>query len=638
MYKIKLINMPFAKLQMPSLGLTQLKYVLESAFTERVTVDVLYLNQDFGHFLGLKLYNRITLGEDSQNSGMGDWLFRQLAFPELEDNTEEYLRRYFPLQSERTQKFLHAVMEKRKGLDAFLDSLIEKYRLAEADLAGFTTMFMQSAASFAMARKLKERRPEMITVLGGANCESPMGGELVQHVPQLDFVFAGPALKSLPLFVQHQLDGKPERCHRINGVFSRRNSTEQAPLSILGQCSTVAVRGDELDINEPVKLDYRPFLKTFNQNFPGRRIEPNLTFETSRGCWWGERAHCTFCGLNAETMPYRAMKPENALKQFEALFEYADECSFFDCVDNILPKEYLNEVLPHLKTPPNVNIFYEVKADLTERDVQVLAQARVKHIQPGIEALNTSTLKLMKKGTTAFHNLNLLKLCATYDVTPDWNLLVGFPGEEEAVYEKYVRDLPSLIHLPPPSGVFPVRFDRFSPYHMQAEAYGLDLHPCDFYRLIYPFSDETLAKTAYYFTDHNFKAPYIMTTAQWLGRMREKTDMWIERWAVAPSERPQLRFVEKNEGTLVFDSRGERPVEHQLSAASLRVLEHLSKPNTVKSVSAVIPDADAEQEVAALYERGLLFQEANRYMSLVLPSRPATTGDNQDGSLHQPSE
>ena len=28
--------------------------------------------------------------------------------------------------------------------------------------------------------------------------------------------------------------------------------------------------------------------------------------ETSRGCWWGERSHCTFCGLNGMGMTYRS--------------------------------------------------------------------------------------------------------------------------------------------------------------------------------------------------------------------------------------------------------------------------------------------------------------------------------------------
>jgi hypothetical protein len=127
-------------------------------------------------------------------------------------------------------------------------------------------------------------------------------------------------------------------------------------------------------------------------------------------------------------MNYRAMSADRALKQFDSLFEFAPKVSRMDAVDNILPKSYLHEVLPFVNTPDNVSLFYEVKADLSESDVQTLAKARVKIIQPGIESLATSTLKLMKKGTSAFRNLCLLKFCAMYDIEPAWNLLIGFPG------------------------------------------------------------------------------------------------------------------------------------------------------------------------------------------------------------------
>ena len=127
-------------------------------------------------------------------------------------------------------------------------------------------------------------------------------------------------------------------------------------------------------------------------------------------------------------MNYRAMSPQKAVAYLNSLFAYGDECIYFNGVDNILPRNYTKEVMPLLNTPPHVTVFYEVKADLNEEDIQRLGQARVNYIQPGIEALATSTLKLMKKGTTAFQNLRLLKHCVTHEVFPIWNILIGFPG------------------------------------------------------------------------------------------------------------------------------------------------------------------------------------------------------------------
>ena len=44
-------------------------------------------------------------------------------------------------------------------------------------------------------------------------------------------------------------------------------------------------------------------------------------------------------------------------------------------VDNILPHSYLKTVLPRLKPPADATIFYEVKSNMDEADVRLLAQS-----------------------------------------------------------------------------------------------------------------------------------------------------------------------------------------------------------------------------------------------------------------------
>jgi ribosomal peptide maturation radical SAM protein 1 len=613
MYKIALINMPFANLAMPSIALTQLKTVVENRFKNQVSVDVYYLNHDFANYMGLDFYDLIIESADSQNAGLGDWFFRQTAFPDLPNNTGVYLSRYFPFRTEQMNTLKSRVLEKRRGLDRFLESLISKYGLDQAQLVGFTSMFMQSAACFSLARKIKECNSKLTIVVGGANCESPMGQVIVKYVEPIDYVFSGPALKSFPEFVDHCLDQQVWEGGSIKGVFTKKN--------YLFQSGPEAI-GEELSIDVPIDLDYRPFLHTLAENFSQSEIEPILLFETSRGCWWGERAHCTFCGLNGMSMAYRAMSPNLALKQFESLFEFAPKVSRLEAVDNILPKSYLQEVLPLVKTPENMSIFYEVKADLSESDVQVLAKARVKFIQPGIESLATSTLKLMKKGTSAFRNLSLLKFCATYGVEPAWNLLIGFPGEGEEVYKKYVDDIPLLTHLPPPTGVYPVRFDRYSPYFMKSKEYGLDLHPVDYYSLIYPFPEEALDNLAYYFADFHIGAEYAQTMSKWIGRIKERVDRWVDAWKNNGHVPPELLLCGNGDKSMINDSRSGQVKEYRIGEVSGRILNFLAgKPKRVGDVAREFGDVagfDASTEVAFLRERGLVFQEEDRFLSLVL--------------------
>lgn len=613
MYRIALVNMPFANLAMPSIALTQLKAVVESEFTDAVSVEIHYLSHDFGNYLGLDLYDLITDSNDSQNSGLGDWFFRQTAFPDVANNAGVYLSRYFPFHTEEMNTLKSRILEKRRGVDALLDELIKKYSLEQAQLVGFTSMFMQSAAVFSMARKLKQLESKPIIIMGGANCESPMGQIIVKHVEPIDFVFSGPALKNFPQFVRLCLDDQLSKASSIKGVFTKKNYFfHSGPDAI----------GEELSIDVPIELDYGPFLETLEKNFPGNEIEAILPFETSRGCWWGERAHCTFCGLNGMSMAYRAMSPELAIKQFDSLFKFAPKVSRLEAVDNILPKSYLQEVLPYVNTPENMSIFYEVKADLSESDVQVLAKARVKSIQPGIESLATSTLKLMKKGTSAFRNLCLLKFCSTYGIEPAWNLLVGFPGEGEEVYRKYLDDLPLLVHLPPPTGVYPVRFDRYSPYFVKSEEYGLDLHPLDYYSMIYPFPQDSLDNLAYYFADFHLDAEYAQTMSKWIGRVKEKIDGWVEAWKNDEQSVPKLVFAGNGGQPKIHDSRSGEVIEYQISEVSARILNLLSeKPKRIGDVAAEFESVaafDAAGELAVLKEKGLLFQEDNRYLSLVL--------------------
>lgn len=628
MLKIRLLNLPFAAVNLPSIGLTQIKSVLQTRFGDQVSVDVIHLNHDFALYLGVDFYQSIADSVGHLVTGLGDWFFRPLAFPELEDNTTQYLRRFYPYRDPQAMDFKEKILEKRAGAAELFDHFIEIYQLTEADIVGFTSMFAQNTASFAMAKRLKQRKPELITLMGGANCEAPMGLEIIKHVPQIDYVFSGPALQSLSGLIEKLLEEKRVEADSIAGILSKTNYRKREMASMLGNLKAAGLYGEDLDINTKVSLDYEPFLQAFTRKIrpASQMIEPMLQFETSRGCWWGERSHCTFCGLNGTGMNYRAMQPAVAIDYLQELFQYADRCNHFVGVDNILPKKYFKEVLPYLNTPPNAGLFYEVKADLSEEDIQALVKARILRMQPGIESLATSTLKLMRKGTSAFQNLRLLQYCTLYNVYPEWNLLVGFPGETQEVYQKYVQDLPLLVHLPPPSGVYPVRFDRFSPYFELANEYQLQLHPMDFYSYIYPVGEQSLRHMAYFFSDHNTGSQYARDMARWLGKMRVQFNLWYDRWyGDSKAIFPMLYF--KEDSTVVCDSRSGQVLEHEVGVVGKYLLKYISRAKRVADLvsepGSLLTSSEVERQVEYLREKGLIFQEGDRVMSLVLPRKPA---------------
>jgi magnesium-protoporphyrin IX monomethyl ester (oxidative) cyclase len=226
-------------------------------------------------------------------------------------------------------------------------------------------------------------------------------------------------------------------------------------------------------------------------------------------------------------------------------------------------------------------------------------------------------LKLMRKGTSVFQNLQFLKNCLRYKIGPAWNLLIGFPGEPESTFRKYAEDLPLLSHLPPPEGCFTVRFDRYSPYYDQAAEYGLELHPVDYYRLTYPFPDGDLDDLAYYFIDRG-SGEYMTAAALWRGKLGELVDAWREKWTEDGST-PQLRLDIDAEGGVVTDSRSGATRTVRLEPGSVALLTHLERPSRLDKLAAELPAVDdLGRSLAQLRDNDLLLVEGERAMSLVM--------------------
>ena len=54
-----------------------------------------------------------------------------------------------------------------------------------------------------------------------------MGRTIADNTDAVDFTFSGPALKTFPEFIRLTLEKDEEGRHRIDGVFSRRNTVRE---------------------------------------------------------------------------------------------------------------------------------------------------------------------------------------------------------------------------------------------------------------------------------------------------------------------------------------------------------------------------------------------------------------------------
>ncbi|MBD0363764.1 MAG: RiPP maturation radical SAM protein 1, partial [Coleofasciculus sp. C3-bin4] len=278
-------------------------------------------------------------------------------------------------------------------------------------------------------------------------------------------------------------------------------------------------------------------------------IEPGLPIETSRGCWWGQKNHCTFCGLNGGGMTYRSKSPNRVVEEFVQLSQRYG-LRKFQVVDNILAMNHINTVLPifaALKEP--YAIFYETKANLKRQQVQQLAEAGVHSIQPGIESMHDSALKLLNKGNTAVINVQLLKWAREFGIAVGWNFLVGAPGESGEWYAEILQWLPWIVHLQPPSGMSPIRYDRFSLYHERPTDYGLTLKPNRAYSFVYPLSPEAMADLAYFFEDESDLTSDKLSDVMGVSPEHQALEEWVAQWVeLFHSETPPVLEITDDDG------------------------------------------------------------------------------------------
>ena len=599
--RILLVSMPYGSLNRPSLGISLLKSILTD---KGYHCDIRYLTFDFAARIGYGVYEYLH-SQLPYTAFAGDWTFEHLLNgydpARASQYAEEILSKRWQLSAEDIDR-VFAVKGETKG---FIEQCIERYDWKSYDVIGFTSTFEQNLASLAMAQAVKAHHPAARIIFGGANWEGEMGQTLHTHYPFVDVVFSGEADKSLPAWVD-QLHGNGST-EPVEGIIYRDATgasiyTGPAPL-----------------LREMDELPYPDYAAYFDQrNGHPLQAVPHLLMETSRGCWWGAKSHCTFCGLNGNSMSFRGKSPDRALAEMLYLSDKWD-INFLEIVDNILEMNYFKNLLPALANLDKpLKLFYEVKANLSREQVSMLKQAGVHTIQPGIESMSNHVLKLMRKGTSALINVHLLKLCKEYGVKAEWNVLYGFPGEQKADYDEMKQLFDSIKFLDPPSGLGPIRLDRFSPYFSDPEGFGLkELVPMESYEHLYQLPVSEISKIAYYF---NFSYEEEVDPNECYRELVK----YVEDWK-ADHGKANLKYIRRSDERLsVIDERVDQ--EYILEPVDSLIYEYCDAPKSLSSVmkflGAELQDPPSEEEVQAflsnLIDLRLMINDDDKYMSLAI--------------------
>ena len=615
MTRTLLLSMPFGALERPSLGLSLLKARLAE---EGLACDVRYLTFTLAEFIGHEEYQWLCY-EVPYTAFAGDWCFTSALYGPDPEREREYVVRMLQETWQLDEAAVRRVLRIRSMVPYYLEHCLGAVPWADYAIVGFTSTFEQNIASLALARWVKAGHPRLQTVFGGANWEADMGLELHRQFPFVDYVCSGEAEHSFPALVRRVVSGHTvgHPPADIPGVVYR--GTDGASVST----------GPPEVIRELDRLPYPDFGDYFHdleKCTVSASVLPTLLLETSRGCWWGAKSHCTFCGLNGGTMAFRSKSPRRALDELEYMIDRW-RIELVEAVDNILDMKYFNDMLPALaRAGRSVQLFYEVKANLTRTQVRLLAEAGVRRIQPGIESLSDHVLRLMRKGTTALRNIQLLKWAREYGIVVEWNLLYGFPGETREDYAAMLRLLPAIRFLRPPCAVGPIRMDRFSPYYDSPGEFGLTrVRPILAYGFLYPVADEALRRIAYYF-DFDYEADVDPTG------YAADVIAYVTAWQANPELGTLTSTASPDDGLVLADSRPDATITRlTLSRLERAAYEYCDELRSVPSIAGhlrrLFPEVEfADRQVVEFLEslvvNRLMVTDGRHYLSLAIRVRP----------------
>ena len=349
--------------------------------------------------------------------------------PELEEDRGTYPPLGLLYVAAAAEAWANAEVTLIDCLAAGVDLAALRTRVTGLDVSvvGFSAMTFNLLDVIEAARIVKEMRPDITTIVGGAHATLYPLETL--RLPDVDFVMAGESERSFPQFLRLLEAGDTDGYSRIPGLAYKRDGG----VRINGDLDWI----EDLDaLPWPARglLDHGQY-----QNLIGAG-GVSTTLQSSRGCPFG----CTFCDMRRSR--FRARSPKSVVDEVESLVNSGIRDLFFIDDTLTIDKRRLMETLDLMierRLPAQFKI--SARADtLTPEILSRLKKAGCYRVHVGVESGTQRLLDYLGKGVTtdrvarAFRDLREARLEGLA------YCMVGIPGETRAEMSDTVRFAVSL--------------------------------------------------------------------------------------------------------------------------------------------------------------------------------------------------
>lgn len=604
---IALVSAPWPLFNRPSIQLGALKAFLERELPH-TKIDAHHAYLLVAAELGYHLYGPI-----SRRTWLAEVPYAALLYPEKQEDLERLWRWHQRGIPPGGKQALDAVCrDVQAATKRFLDSVSWK----QTRLVGLSICLAQLTSSIYFAQEIRRRAPCTTIVAGGSACAGRMGRSLLDTFADIDYVISGEGETVLLHLARSLLSPGLDSVPPHPGLMSR-----------LGPQDDDAVC--QVDSLDPLPLpDFQEYFSLLQSLPPEARFIPGLPVEISRGCWWRSRGKgtedrgCRFCNLNLQWRGYRAKSPLRASQEVDLLSRKHRSLSL-SLTDNLLPVRTAKGLFTELaRLPRDFHLFAETRATTSQETLEAMAAGGIQDIQVGIEALSTSLLRKIGKGTTTLQNLEVMKRCEAPGMPIlSANLILQFPGSDENDVAETLRTLEWVLPFRPLKAI-PFWLGYGSPIWMSPKAYGIHRtfnHP--HYARLFPgrvLKSLVLMNQGYHggvrFQQRIWKP------------VRERVRDWHRGYGALhqdPGSGPILSFRDGTNFMIIRQRRlGESAMTHRLEGRSREIYLFCERPRPLPRILARFPRLGEERIrpfLRMMVSMRLMYEERDQYLSLAVP-------------------
>ncbi|MBW2516424.1 MAG: RiPP maturation radical SAM C-methyltransferase [Deltaproteobacteria bacterium] len=610
--QIALISTPWPLFNRPSVQLGTLKAYLKTRMPD-LQVDIFHFYLQLAEAIGYHLYHEI-----SERTWLAESVYAALLYPRSRQLAQRLFRKESAGKARMQKIDFKALIRKIKKAT---DRLVHSHDWQTYGLIGFSISLCQLTSALYIIKRLKQACPKVTIVVGGALTPAIAAPALLKNFADIDMVVNGEG--ELPLYhIIQDLERSSSGPGRssIEGVFTRQTDAMQPAAAAFAQLK----RLDDLPV--PDYDAYFSLLKTFE---PHKRFFPTLPVEASRGCWWkrsvgpDQLTGCAFCNLNLQWEGYRSKTARRIVADIDYLTGRHQTLSVA-LMDNVLPPKDAHTLFQQVaKLNKDLRLFGEVRATTSLKALIAMRDCGMREVQIGIEALSSSLLKKLHKGTTAIQNLEIMRNCEALGIRNISNLILHFPGSDQDDVTETLRTLEFARPF------YPLKAVRFwlgleSPVWRNPKAYGI--------KAIFNHRN-----WSYLFPDNIFRSlPFLIQAYRgdltyqkkiWKPVQKELSD-WHQQYTEIHATQgygPILSLRDGGDFSIIRQRRyQDEPAVHRLTGASRQIYLFCQQHRPIKAICTAFPHVPADDIahfLKMMVDKKLMFSEKNQYVSLAAPVR-----------------